>query len=170
MKAVITFISLVLASNFYASGVSAQEKSPWSVQCTEENKPETCRMAQIQSATKEVDGKIQPIGKILGLTVLYVTNAETKKRSPHMSIQMPLGVDLRPGAVIKVDDNKEINLPYLRCTQRGCDASLELDSKLLRSILAGIDFNVGFRAWGSNKTTLVKASLTGFTKAFRRLK
>ena len=83
---------------------------------------------------------------------------------------MPLGVDLRPGAVIQIDKNKEINLPYLRCTNAGCDGSLVLNKKMLRSVLAGNDFNVGFRAWGSNKIQLVKASLSGFTKAFRRLK
>lgn len=148
----------------------AQNKNSWEVACTDPANPQTCRMTQVQYATKVVEGKTVPIGKILGLTVIYAVNAETKKRLPYISIQMPLGVDLRSGAVVRVDKNKEIKLPFLQCTKAGCDASLELNSKLLRSILAGIEIKVGFRAWGGQKTSLVKASLSGFTKSFRKLK
>ena len=87
-----------------------------------------------------------------------------------MTIQLPLGVDIRPGAVIQIDKNKELILPYLRCTNMGCDVSMVLNKKMLRSILSGIDLRIGFRAWGSNQTNVVTASLSGFTKTFRRLK
>lgn len=148
----------------------AQNKAQWPVVCSDPTNPQTCRMVQIHYATKVVEGKTENLGKVLALTVLYVAKPETKKRIPYMSIQMPLGVDLRSGAVVQVDKNKEIQMPYLQCTNAGCDASLELNSKLLRSILAGIEIRVGFKAWGGTGVSLVKASLKGFTKSFRKLK
>ena len=110
------------------------------------------------------------MGKILGLAVIYVLAPKSKKREPYLSIQMPLGVDLRRGAVLRVDKGKEIPVQYLRCTNSGCDASLKLDSEILKALKAGNGLLVGFLPWGTNKTTVVNASLKGFTKAFKAIK
>ena len=78
-------------------------------------------------------------------------------------------MDLRPGAVLRVDEGEEIAVPYLQCTQAGCDASIKLEAKLLWAMKQGEQFLVGFRAWGSDQTNVVNASLIGFTKAFQGL-
>jgi invasion protein IalB len=167
---------LVLLAAVWVSGLltaqdaTAQQNSPWQLVCSDKSDAKTCRMTQSRSRTKVINGKLQNVGKVLALTVLYVNNKKTNKRTPYLSIQLPLGVSLIEGSVIRVDKNKEIKLPYLQCSNAGCDASIELNKKLLRSMLAGIDIKVGFKIWPSTGTSIVTAPLTGFTKSFRKLK
>lgn len=149
----------------------AQTTPVWKKTCPDAAKEETCRITQQHYLPKKgEDGRQHVAGRLLGLTVLYATDSGTKKRHPYLSVQMPMGVDLRPGAVLKVDNGKDIPVRYLRCTPSGCDASLRLDSGLLDALKAGNDLFVGFRPWGSARTTVVKASLTGFSKAYSSLK
>ncbi len=170
MKHLFLIAAILTAGMLFSSPLVAQEVSDWKKTCVDANKAETCRISQVRIYNKEVDGKQQPVGKILGLTVLYATDAKTSVRAPYMSIQMPLGVDLRGGAVFRVDAGKEISVPYLQCTNAGCDASYPLDSVLIKQMKAGKTLTVGFRAWGNVKVTAVNASLKGFTKAFGALK
>ncbi len=154
----------------FASGASAQEKHVWLRSCVDNKKPTTCRIGQQLFLSKKIEGKQKNMGLVLGLTVLYLKNSKTGKRSPYISIRMPLGVDLRPGAIMRIDKGPETRLVYLQCTNAGCDASLPIDSKNLKALKAGNTLNVGFRPWGRTRVTVVKASLKGFTKAFRGLK
>jgi len=170
MRNLTYILAIVITFGFLGSGAHAQNKEAWLLSCADKNKAETCRMSQSQQASKMVDGKPQMLGRLLAVTVLYVLEPKSKKRVPNMTIQLPMGVDLRAGTVIQIDKNKEFTLPYLRCTNMGCDVSMKLTKKLIRSILSGNQLRVGFRAWGSNKTNVVTASLSGFTKIFRRLK
>lgn len=160
------FVACLLA----VSSVQAQAKPAWEKICVDAKKPNTCRISQVLFLTKMVEGKQQTLGRILGLTIFYADDVKAKKRNPYISIQMPLGVDLRPGAVLRVDEGQEIRLPYLQCTGAGCDASLPLDSKLLKSFEAGKSIRVGFRAWGAEDVNVVEASLIGFTQAFNGIK
>lgn len=154
-----------------AHKANAQAKPAWTKACVDPKKVETCRISQqLFMQKKDKTGKMKPVGRILGLTVLYVQNGKTKKREPHLSIQMPLGVDLRPGAVLKVDKGLDIPVKYLQCTQKGCDASIKLDAGFLKTLRAGNKLFVGFRPWGSPKTTVVGASLKGFTAKLNALK
>jgi invasion protein IalB len=151
--------------------LAAQKKSSWKLICADGLKRETCRITQTHFVRKkDIQGKQQTGSKILGLTVIYVPNPKSKIREPYLSIQMPLGVDLRRGAALRVDKGKEIPVRYLRCTNSGCDASLKLDSGILKALKAGNGLLVGFLPWGTNKTTVVGATLKGFTKAFKAIK
>ena len=150
--------------------LAAQKKSSWKLICADGLKPETCRITQTLFYSKKIKGKQKTLGKILGLTVIYVPDLKSKIREPYLSIQMPLGVDLRRGAVLRVDKGKEIPVQYLRCTNNGCDASLKLDSRFIKTLKAGNGLLVGFIPWGGNKTTAVNASLKGFAKAFETLR
>ena len=170
MRNLTYILAIIIVFGLSGSVTHAQNKEAWTLSCSDKNKAETCRMSQTQAATKVVDGKTQIIGKLFSVTILYVLDNKSKKRIPNLTIQLPLGVDIRPGAVIQIDKNKEFILPYLRCTKMGCDVSMELNKKMLRSILSGIELRVGFRAWGNAKISVVKATLSGFTKTFRRLK
>jgi len=161
------FIVPAVSWLFLAMPAHTQQAPVWQKICGNANKAETCRISQqLFISQKGKDGKQKAGGRILGLTVLYAG----EKRAPHLSISLPLGVDLRPGAVLKVDKGKDIPVQYLRCTQAGCDASLKLDDTYLKALKAGNNLLVGFRPWGSGKTTVLKASLTGFSKVFKGLK
>ena len=134
MRHLFTIAAIVAAGLVFSYAPAAQEESPWKIICADGIKPETCRITQTLFLSKEIEGKRKTLGKVLGLTVIYVTDPKSKIRDPHLSIQMPLGVDLRPGAVLKVDKGREIPVQYLRCTNNGCDASLQLDSKFLKAL------------------------------------
>ena len=170
MRHLFTIAAILTVGLVFPHALAAQEESDWKLICADGLKPETCKITLTLFFSKKVDGKQKIVGKVLGLTVVYVADAKSKKRQPHLSIQMPLGVDLRRGAVLKVDKGKEIPVRYLRCTNNGCDASLKLDSKFLKALKAGNNLFVGFLPWGGNKNTAVNASLKGFNKAFNTLK
>ena len=167
-KYIIGFV-LVLGMVFSA-GLQAQDVPKWSKACVNDKNPKTCRIIQLHYLNKMVDGKKQTLGKVLGLTVLYVENATTKKRQPVISVQMPLGLDLRVGAVLRIDQGKELQMPFLQCTVAGCDGSLPLDSTLLAAFKAGSMLKVGFRPWGTSTVSAVDASLSGFTRLFESIR
>ena len=154
-----------------ASGAanSADDQKRWNVVCQDDNKPASCRMEQNLYVSKELDSGQKQSGKILGVTILYVTNQKTGEREPHMNLMLPLGVDLRAGVVFRVDKQAETQLRFLTCTDRGCETALPVSDKMLENMLDGREMQVGFRGWGSQQTSVVKVSLIGFTRAFSAL-
>ncbi|MGD1885615.1 MAG: invasion associated locus B family protein [Cohaesibacteraceae bacterium] len=147
----------------------AQNAQPaWRLRCTDTNDASTCNANQELFLNRNVDGEQRNVGRLLNITVLYLD--AQGERLPFMSLQMPLGLDLRPGAVMQVDDGQEMALEFLRCTNDGCDASVRLTPDLLGAMRAGNTLRVGFRPWGSEQVTAVEASLIGFTAAFLQLR
>ncbi len=140
----------------------------WKKECDKKN-PDRCQIGQQVFLQKDVDGKKQTVGRILAVTVQKATNPKTKEKFSVLNMQLPLGVDLRPGIVIKVDDGKEMKVIYSKCTNAGCDAALVMDDNLVSAMKAGAILFVGFRAWGNEQTQVIKASLSGFTAALNSL-
>jgi len=151
-----------------ASTGQDQSAPAWQVRCGNANDARTCTMNQELLLQRQVDGQQQTVGRLLNLTVLYLDAGG--ERVPFLSLQMPLGVDLRPGAVMRVDDGPETPLEFLRCTESGCDASARITPELLQQMRDGTRLRVGFRPWGSEQVTAVDASLIGFTAAFGQLR
>jgi len=141
----------------------------WLVQCVVEDDPSTCTMNQQQHLQVEVDGEQKVVGRLLKATVLYAEDPMTGTRDPHISIDLPLGVTLAPGAALKVDDGQQLNWPYLQCTNAGCAISNKLDGELLSALKRGKILLVAYRAWGAEKNTLIRVPLKGFTKAFNSI-
>ena len=142
----------------------------WERVCIDMDDPTTCRIVQNLFLNKTVDGKSQTVGRILQVNVLYATEADTGNRTAHLSMNLPLGVDLRPGAVIRIDEDDEIPLPYLQCLADGCAISTVIDEELLQKMKLGNQLFVGFRPWGTTEITIVPASLIGFSRAFTSIK
>ncbi len=144
-------------------------KHGWKTLCAEESKPETCRINHRIVAQQEVDGTTTPIGNLLNLNVLYVQEQPSGTRVPYMSLQLPLGLDLRPGAVLRIDETEEIKLQYLQCTVNGCETSLRLSPALIDQLKRGKHIFIGVRPWGTETTTVITVSLLGFTASFEAL-
>lgn len=166
-------LALSLSLPFMATGVErafAQDASnpAWVLRCEDANNAATCTMNQELFLQQTVDGEQQTVGRLLNLTIVYLEAGG--ERVPFLSLQMPLGVDLRPGAVMQVDDGEETALEFLRCTEAGCDSSARVTPDLLAEMRAGGVLRVGFRPWGSEQVTAVEASLIGFTAAFGQLR
>jgi len=165
---------LLLTLIFFPRSVPAQEpelavRDVWLVQCVVEDDPSSCSMNQQQHLQTEVDGVQKIVGRLINATVVYADNPTTGARDLHISIDLPLGVSLAPGAAIKVDDGQQLNLPFLQCTVAGCAISNKLDGELLSALKRGKILLVAYRAWGAEKNTLIRVPLKGFTKAFNSI-
>lgn len=148
----------------------ASSTEPWELVCDNPKEMKTCSIRQQLFLRQKIDGKEKTVGRVLKLTVIYGAKPPKKARTPYLSVQMPLGLDLRPGAVLRIDKGKEYRLEFLQCTTNGCDASIMLDNALIVAMKKGIQLQVGFRPWGTNKVNVIAASLSGFTKAFHQIK
>ena len=165
---------LVLTLIFFPRLVQAQEPGLavtdlWPVHCVVEGDPSSCSMTQQQHLQTEVDGEQKIVGRLLSATVVYAEDPNTGSRDPHISIDLPLGVSLAPGAAIKVDDGQQLNWPYLQCTAAGCAISNKLDGELLSALKKGQVLIVAYRAWNAEKNTLIRVPLQGFTKSFNSI-
>mgnify|MGYP001360504785 CR=1 FL=1 len=165
---------LLLTLIFFPRSVQAQEPGlavieVWSVQCVVEDDPSRCSMNQQQHLQTEVDGERKVVGRLINATVVYAEDPNTGSRDPHISIDLPLGVSLAPGAALKVDDGQQLNWPYLQCTAAGCAISNKLDGELLSALKRGQNLIVAYRTWNAEKNTLIRVPLRGFTKAFNSI-
>lgn len=165
--AIIVALFMVPAGLLQAQSNSAAQPN-WVLRCADKNDASTCNMNQKVFLQRTVDGEQKTVGQLLNITIVYLDNGG--KRVPFMSIQTPKGVDLRPGAVMRVDEGTEVSLQYLQCNDNGCDTSARVTPALLAQMRAGNTLTVGFRAWGSEQVTAVPASLVGFTAAFEKLR
>lgn len=163
-------ICILASISLFIGQAQAAKKDIWNLQCQDQKISATCVIAQdLFLMQKNKEGKQQAVGRLLGLRVFYAENAKHKK-APFLAVETPLGVDLRPGAVLAVDKGSEYHMQYLNCTKRGCSALVELDNLLLKNIKAGKNLRIGFRLWGQAKVSAIDASLMGFSRAFRKLK
>ena len=147
----------------------APESDLWERGCADENDASTCRIAQNLFLERDVDGKKERVGRVLQIIVLYSGHPDTNERVPFVSMNLPLGIDLRPGAVVKIDEGPERTFQFLQCVNDGCAISTLIDDVLLEEMRKGTQIFVGFRAWGNSDTTVIPASLIGFTRAFNSI-
>lgn len=157
---------VTFAGPFQGTARAAEDAAPWAVVCADAKDARTCRMEQILFVDQTVKGRQKRLGRLLSITVLYVGG---KARRPLLVMRLPLGVDLRPGMVLRVDNYEEIKAPYLRCTNAGCEVQVGLTAELVTQLKRGVKLSVGIRPFGSSKTVVIDASLKGFTRAFNRL-
>tara|TARA_Y100001934_G_C12001229_1_gene607781 strand:- start:99 stop:578 length:480 start_codon:yes stop_codon:yes gene_type:complete len=151
--------------------VHAKNVGVWEKVCGDQANPKTCRIRQdLFLQKKNNEGKLVTLGRVLRLNVVYSNVDNGTKRIPFLSIQVPMGVDLRAGTVFQIDNAKQINLPYLRCTTYGCDASVKLSRDILRNMKAGNQIKVGFKKWGDKNASVISATLKGFTAALAGIK
>ena len=155
------------AGSFQGTARAAEDEAPWAVICADADNAETCRMEQIQFVDQTVEGQQKRLGQLLRVTVLYVGE---EARRPLLVMKLPLGVDLRPGMVLRVDNHAQVLAPYLRCTNAGCEVQVELTAELVAQLKKGLKLQVGTRPFGSSKVMVIEASLNGFTRAFNSLK
>ena len=159
--------SSIVAGNPEASVpvITTSEEGAWKKRCTDIEADNICEIIQEVFLRKNIDGEKRTIGRLLRLSVSFEAPGHMGG-VPYFSIQLPLGVDLRPGVVIKVDAGLEIPLRYLRCTANGCRVGRVLDDELLLALHQGTKLFVGFRPWGGSLTNVIPASLEGFDQSF----
>ncbi|WP_018174515.1 MULTISPECIES: invasion associated locus B family protein [unclassified Thioalkalivibrio] len=131
----------------------------WEVACIETQGGERCRMQQTLQIQDE-----QAQGAYLQASVFRDGD------SYIIEILLPLGVDLRPGILMQVDDDgEEIEAPYIACVEQGCVAGHELSESQFNAMRGGSALTVGFWPLHGDQPLAFDVSLMGFTDASERL-
>ncbi|WP_018141584.1 invasion associated locus B family protein [Thioalkalivibrio sp. ALJ7] len=131
----------------------------WEVACFDTQEGERCRMQQ----TLEIQDE-QAQGLFLQATV-------RREGDQHViEVLVPLGVDLRPGIRMQVDDaGEEMDAGFVTCVQQGCVAGRELSSDQMSALRGGRALTVAFRALQQEQPFVFDISLMGFTDASNEL-
>jgi len=83
-------------------------------------------------------------------------------RGPVLVVNLPLGILLADGLRVETDRGVDGWTPFRSCHQRGCDAQLEIEPKLLRAMKEGSDAFLVFKGIQEQQIRL-PVSLRGFT-------
>lgn len=87
--------------------------------------------------------------------------------SPVAFIKVPLGVNLRAGLGLAVDQAQIAQVPYTFCDPAGCNAILQLDSEKVAAMKKGKELEVG--VFLVDNQVVMPASLSGISKALDAL-
>lgn len=155
------FILPVLLLQSVAMAKEGDRFEDWTVGCDKLNEkadsPERCFIYQTV-VNNETD---QPV---LQIAVGYLPGDST----PAAILTVPLGVAIKPGMGISVDEGDMIQMAYDRCVPKGCIAGIPLDQNLIKRFEKGLKAQV-FLHDGVRQLTL-PISLKGFTKGFASLR
>lgn len=134
--------------------LSQTQHQDWVLICEQQTEQKHCHMQQTLS--------VQQGEQTQHILQAIVTRQDEQRL---LEIIVPLGVDLRPGLLIQVDENPVGATPYLTCNAGGCITILSLDHKLWRQMRAGQKTKIGIRGLGETENTVLELSLKGFTAA-----
>lgn len=118
-----------------------------------------CQEKKCQAVQQLFVGEGEERSRVLSASVVSI------QAQPVLQLVLPLGVDLRPGVVVRVDQADERHFAYSTCLKDGCVALIPLEQGLLQAMKAGSVMKAGFRPFSSEQTLVVELSLSGFTKA-----
>ncbi len=131
----------------------------WDLICFDTPDGERCQMQQtLQIDDPEVDG-------------LYVQASLHLDGDHHvLEVLLPLGVELRPGILLQIDDGEEFRGEFIACVQQGCAAAREIGPERLQELRGGRHISIAFRALHMEQPLAFDLSLMGFTDASERLR
>ena len=130
----------------------------WVLLCSQQAEKKECRL--VQSLSVKQDDKTQRL-----LQATLVKQGEQRL----LEILTPLGVDLRPGLLIQVDENPVGTTPYLTCNGAGCFSVINMDDASWSQFRAGKIAKIAFKGVGQPENTVLQLSLKGFTAASKAL-
>jgi invasion protein IalB len=96
-------------------------------------------------------------------TVLHPAQFKDKPAT-GMRLIAPLGIALAPGLALKVDDGKDLKVPYTQCLPGGCMVDMVFDQAMLDKMKAGKSLFVAYRLPNGKDSTL-QVSLKGLVPA-----
>ncbi len=151
----LTKAALLAAAILMSQAVQAETIGDWQV---------GCRGEQCQALQQLFTGEGEKRSRILSASLSKI------KDQLVLQLVLPLGVDLRPGIVIRIDESEEQRLGYTTCVADGCVVLTPLNDTLYAGMKAGKTMKVGFRPFNSEQTLVVEVSLSGFTKASSKVR
>jgi invasion protein IalB len=132
----------------------------WAARCTSASRDAPLECAIEQTAVLTKTGQ---------LVVLINIRVPSDTHTPVALVQLPLGINLPPGAKLQVDDGKAVDLQIQTCENRGCYASTPLAADLLAALRSGKQLKVSFQNMGK-ETITIPMPLTDFATAYDKIK
>ncbi|GAA0788863.1 invasion associated locus B family protein [Marinobacterium sediminicola] len=155
VRGILSAVALGGAAMVTPQQVLAETFGDWRVDCQEQ---------QCQAVQQLFVGEGEKRSRVLSASII--------KPQGKMLLQMvlPLGVDLRPGIVTRIDESEEQHFAFTTCVTDGCVALVALNDGMLAGMKAGKTMKIGFRPFSSEQTLVVELSLSGFTKASSKVR
>lgn len=154
-----TLASLLSTSLVFAQEPRVTEHQDWVSVCADVQGQERCEMQQTLDMENE-----QGNTRLLRASVNKIDNELV------MQLLLPLGLDLRAGIVMQIDEGEEFGSGFLTCVQEGCLVAFPLDEGRLAAMRVGTTTKIGFRPFNTNETLVIEMSLMGFTSASQTIK
>jgi invasion protein IalB len=156
----LTALPLLAALPALAAPQPGKTYDDWAVECEQTPAGDSsCFLSQTQLLK-------QNNARLLKASIGYLG----PKRQPMLVLVLPLGVDLRAGIAVKVDDVPQISLPYQQCVQDGCTAALPLDARTLAALRKAKRIQVGMMPYGGKQTVTIDVSPNGLERGMDALR
>lgn len=159
--AVFALVMTVTAVSAVTQPAASKEKDVkyWDTRCVEqEGKGKTCEMFQ-RLSVKESGQRILEFA-------LAKPDAETKVS--RGVVVLPLGILLKPGVMMQIDDGDKFRFDINHCNEGGCFAFVDLNQQVVQSFQRGNVAHILIMSADGKKIQL-DLNLTGFSKAYRSL-
>ena len=145
-----------------ANLVETATHGDWKIVCLNGEAP--CVMRQVGMA----DGR-----EIMEVSLRRIEPQQTQQGTVEavMDVRVPLGVLLREGVAIQIDDGETQRAAYSICVPDGCLMREPLPNAFVNLMKAGItaDISISIVRNGQNQQLTAPLSLSGFTAAFNSL-
>jgi invasion protein IalB len=147
-----------------APNVTTADYDDWRLECAA---PKDAKAGQ---KTCHIFQKIADKDSKKVLIAAIVTNVKTQKGETFsvMSFAAPLGVHLTQGLAFKIDEEKQVTIPYQACSSAACSADTKLTDDMLNKIKNGKTLRAAYQLVGDKPKTF-GFSLKGFGKALDAL-
>lgn len=101
--------------------------------------------------------------------ILQTTVRKLSDTTYLLQFVLPLGVDLRPGIALQVDDKAQRGAQYFACTNNGCIVRMGMDQAFMAELQSGAKARVIYRGVNAQQPAAVDVSLKGITAATNAL-
>lgn len=145
-----------------AAPQDGQQFGDWKVRCEQNpNNPQVPNCFIFQSVVENQSNQT-----ILAFLVALSPDAQ-EARAIFIA---PLGVDLRAGLQLQVDDGTPTSHGFTMCLRDGCQAHVRLDDVMLDRFKRGLKGTISYLALPNGRNMRLPISFKGFTAALNSLK
>lgn len=102
--------------------------------------------------------------------MMFVVAYPPGQGRPRAVVILPLGIDLRGGIEIAIDDGAPQRHAFISCFQDGCQVHIDLDDAVLAGFKRGIKGFITFRSLPDGRAVRLPISFKGFTAALKSLR